>query len=208
MVNKFFQAGRGIGSREEQNLLQSLVNESIQIAGADFLYLPRSIVKLDQLYREDYLSEFTRNHTIEMFIENFDGFQGDGELIGQFGFSMGDRLRLNVSKERFQYVTNMEFPKEGDLVYYPTGRMLFELKFLDDKTPLYPLGARQYYSLNCELFRYSNENITTGTEADEVTSTFGNDGTIINDPFANNTNIKNKGYEVVSFSENNPFGTP
>lgn len=208
MVNKFFQVGRGIGSKEEQNLLQTLVNEIIQIAGADFLYLPRSIVKLDQLYREDYLSTFTRHHTIEMFIENFDGFQGDGELIGTFGFSAGDRLRLNVSKERFEYVTGTKYPKEGDLVYYPTGKMLFELKFLDDKNPIYPLGDRQYFSLNCELFRYSNETIATGTEADEVNNKFGNDGNIIGDPFANNTNIRDKGYDVVDFAEDNPFGRP
>jgi len=208
MVNKYFQAGRGIGSKEEQNLLQTLVNEVIQIAGADFLYLPRSIVKLDQLYREDYLSEFTRHHTIEMFLENFDAFQGDGELISTFGFSAGDRVRLNVSRERFETVTGMSYPKEGDLVYYPTGKMLFELKFLDDKTPIYPLGNRQYYSLNCELFRYSNEVITTGTEADEISAKFKNDGVIIGDPFANNTIIRDKGYDVVDFSEANPFGRP
>ena len=208
MVNKFFQGGKGIGSKEEQNLLQSLVNEVIQIGGCDFIYLPRSIVKLDQLFREDYLSEFTKKYTIEMFIDNFQAFEGEGELIGQFGFSYNTKLRLIVSQERFEMVTNDSYPKEGDLVYYQTSAALFEIKHVNDDTPLYPLGTRQTFTLTCEAFKYSNEVINTGTEADSVVNDYSNDGLIIKDPFANNTAIKDTGYGVIDFSESNPFGRP
>ena len=208
MVNKFFQGGKGIGSKEEQNLLQSLVNEVIQIGGCDFLYLPRSIVKLDQLFREDYLSEFTKKYTIEMFVDNFQGFEGDGELIGQFGFSYSPKLRLIVSQERFEMVTDQSYPKEGDLLYYATSDALFELKHVDDDIPFFPLGTRQTFTLTCEAFKYSNEVINTGTDADSVAIDYGNDGVTIKDPFANNTVIKDTGYGVIDFSESNPFGRP
>jgi hypothetical protein len=205
-TNKYFQAGRGIGSREEQNLLQVLVNESIQIGGADFVYIPRKIVKLDQLYREDYLSKFTRNYTVEMYIENYEGFEGDGELISKFGFTVGDRLRLVVSKERFEYVVGLSYPNEGDLIYYPTSKNLFEIKFVNDKTPLVPLGTRQYFTISCENYKYSNETLDTGTEADEVGTRYRNDGaTGIGDPFAKNEPIQEISDSFLNFDENDPF---
>jgi hypothetical protein len=205
-TNKYFQAGRGIGSREEQNLLQVLVNESIQIAGADFVYIPRDIVKLDQLYREDYLSKFTRNYTVEMYIENFEGFEGDGELISKFGFTISDKLRLVVSKERFEYIVGLPYPTEGDLVYYPTSRNLFEIKFVDDKSPLVPLGTRQYFTLVCETLKYSNETMDSGSEADEVGVKYNNDGaTGIGDPFAKNDPIQELSDAILNFDENDPF---
>lgn len=205
-TNKFFQSGRGIGSTEEQNLLQVLVNESIQIAGCDFVYIQRSIVKLDELYREDYISKFVNAFTIEMYIENYDAFLGDGALISKFGFSLGDRLRLIVSRERFTSITGKALPVEGDLVMFPTTRSLFEIKYVDDKTPLYPLGNRQYFVITCEVFTYSNETINTGSEADEVQIAYGNDGaTGIADPYAKNKAIQDKSNIVIDFTESNPF---
>jgi hypothetical protein len=207
-TNKFFQSGRGIGSAEEQNLLQVLVNETIQIAGCDFIYLPRTIVNLDELYREDYVSKFLNNFTIEMYIENYEGFLGDGALISKFGFSLGDRLRLIVSRERFTSIVGVLLPVEGDLVMFPTSRSLFEIKYVDDKTPLFPLGSRQYFVLTCEVFTYSNETINTGSEADEVQTVYGNDGaTGISDPFAKNKAIQDKSDIIIDFTESNPFST-
>lgn len=208
-TNKYFQSGRGIGSQEEQNLLQVLTNECIQIGGADFLYLPRTIVKLDELYREDYISKFEKNYVIEMYIQNYEAFEGDGALISKFGFNLGDRLTLVVSRERFESIVGKVLPVEGDLILYPTSRSLFEVKYVDDKNPLFPLGTRQFFTLTCEVFKYSNETIDTGTEADEVQDKFGNDGaTGIMDPFAKNTNIQNISSTIIDFTESNPFGNP
>lgn len=205
-TNKFFQSGRGIGSTEEQNLLQVLVNESIQIAGCDFVYLPRTIVNIDNLYREDYISKFIDGYLIEMYIENYEGFLGDGALISKFGFTLGDRLRLIVSRERFQTIIGKALPVEGDLVMFPTSRSLFEIKYVDDKTPLFPLGSRQYFVITCEVFTYSNETINTDSEADEVPLAYGNDGaTGIADPYAKNKAIQDKSDIVIDFTESNPF---
>ena len=208
-TNKYFQSGRGIGSREEQDLLQVLTNECIQIGGADFIYLPRTIVKLDELYREDYISKFEKNYVIEMYIQNYEAFEGDGALISKFGFNLGDRLTLIVSRERFEAIIGKVLPVEGDLIMFPTARSLFEIKYVDDKNPLYPLGTRQFFTLTCEAFKYSNETVDTGTEADEVMDAFGNDGaTGIMDSFAKNTEIQEISNSIINFSESNPFGNP
>jgi hypothetical protein len=184
------------------------VNETIQIAGCDFIYLPRTIVNLDELYREDYVSKFVNDFTIEMYIENYESFLGDGALISKFGFTLGDRLRLIVSRERFSSIVGAVLPLEGDLIMYPTSRSLFEIKYVDDKTPLFPLGSRQYFVLTCEVFTYSNETIDTGTEADEVPLAYGNDGaTGIGDPFAKNKVIQDKSNIIIDFTESNPFST-
>lgn len=207
-VNHYWQGGRGIGSASEQNLYQQLVNETIKIAGADFLYLPANVVKLDELFQEDTLASFTRNYTIEMFIENYEAFLGAGSEISKFGFQLNDQLRLVVSRERFNDVIGLVLPREGDLIMYPTSRSLFEIKYVDDKTPLFPLGTRQYFVLTCEAYKYSNETIDTGTEADEVPEKYGNDGTTIKDPFAKNTQIQQKGDSILNFDESHPFGRP
>lgn len=208
-TNKFFQAGRGIGSTEEQNLLQVLTNECIQISGADFLYLPRSVVKLDELFREDTLAKFEKNFVIEMYIKNYEAFEGDGALISKFGFTLGDRLTLVVSRERFESIVGKVLPVEGDLIMYPTSRSLFEVKYVDDKNPLFPLGTRQFFTLTCEVFKYSNETLDTGTEADEVSDKFSNDGaTGIRDPYAKNAEIQTISNTIINFDENNPFGNP
>jgi hypothetical protein len=205
-TNHYFQAGRGMGTRSEQDLLQQLTNECIKIVGADFVYIPREIVKLDELYHEDTLSKFTRNYSIEMYIENYDAFFGIGPQITNFGFQLNYQLRLICSRERFSQTMGTSIPIEGDLIYYPSSRGLFEIKFIEDKAPLYPLGSRQYFVLACESFKYSNENIDSGTEADEAQTNYKNTGEIIKDPFAKNDEIQDIADTGTDFSEDNPFG--
>lgn len=211
MVNHFFQAGSGIGTRSEQDLLQRLVTESIQIGGVNFVYIPRNIIKLDNLFHEDYLSSFTKNYTVEMYIENYEEFLGNGELIDKFGFHMEDQMRLVVSRERFIAVVGKLIPVEGDLVWFPSSNTLFEIKFVDDKKPLFPLGARSYFTLVCEAFKYSQETFETGTSIDQISQTYPNDGatgvpgaTGV-DPFAKNKEIIDISNLILDFSEINPF---
>lgn len=205
-TNHYFQAGRGIGSKSEQDLLQQLTNECIKIVGADFVYLPRTIVNLDQLFKEDTLSTFNRNNKIEMYIENYDAFFGIGPQITNFGFQLNYQLRLICSREKFLQYTGKVLPVEGDLIYYPTSNSLFEIKFIEDKNPLYPLGSRQYFVLACETYKYSSEKMDTGSGADEVTDLYSGASGIIKDPFAKNTQIQDIANDTVNFDETNPFG--
>ena len=207
-TNKYFQSGRGIGSVSEQDLLQKLVNEAVGIVGAEFVYIPRNLVKLDDLYHEDTLSSFTKNFTVPCYIENYDAFFGIGPQITNFGFQLNYQLRLICSREVFSATIGLTVPVEGDLIYYPTSNGLFEIKFIEDKNPLYPLGSRQYFVMACETFKYSNEILDSGQpNVDTVGKDYANDGaTGIMDPFAKNQQIENIANGVVDFTENNPFG--
>lgn len=207
-TNHYFQSGDSIGSRSEQDLLQQLTNECIQIAGQDFIYIPRQLVNLDEIFHEDTIARFADNYVIEMYIENYESFLGNGESISKFGFLLEDQMRLIVSKERFSVIVGEPFPKEGDLLYYATAKHVYEIKFVDDKNPLFPLGTRAYYTLVCEVFKHSHETFATNTEVDTLDNIFQNDGTTSLDPFAKNTTINSKKGSVLDTSETNPYGNP
>lgn len=206
----YFQSGLGIGSSSEQNLLQQLTNEAIESFGIDMVYIPRNLVKLDDLYHEDTLSSFTKNFTIEMHVENYDAYMGIGPQVTQFGFQLQYQLRLIVSREKFAKYIGNTLPVEGDLVYNPVTKGLFEIKFIEDKNPLFPLGSRQYFVLACETFKYSDETLDSGTDADTVQDKWKNNGALgasgISDPFAKNQKIEDAAEGIVNNVEQNPFG--
>ena len=141
-----------------------MVEESIKIHGIDVSYLPRTLVATDQLYAEDVASKFTKAHSIEMYVESIDGFGGEGDIIGQFGVEIRDQLILSVSQRRW---TDLEIndrvrPFEGDLIYFPLNDKLFEIRFVEHEKVFYQLGNLPLYTLTCELFEYSHEDIDTG----------------------------------------------
>lgn len=169
MLNPFFNNEVKV----EQGLMQDLVNEFIKIHGIDIYYLPRFYLTKKKVIREVIESEFTNAYPIEAYIDTFDGYEGAGTLMTKFGIQPVTELSLTISKERFQqYISplitnlpNVELPtrpKEGDLIYFPLGDRIFEIKFVDHEKPFYQLGKTYTYSLNCELFRYQNEVIDTG----------------------------------------------
>ena len=65
-------------------------------------------------------------------------------------------------------------PKEGDLIYFPLGRRLFEIKFVEHEQPFYQLGKGYTYELQCELFEY--EDRLLNTSIDEIDSSIQNKG--------------------------------
>lgn len=208
-VNPFFQSGLGIGSKSERNLLQSLVNEAIQIAGADFVYIPRELVNKDDIFHEDTVSRFKDTYTIEMYIENYQEAEGEGEMLSKFGFSAGFQLRLTCSVEKFDLLdlpNNRKIPVEGDLIYYPTTNQLYEVRWVNDTNTIYPLAGRQTFQLYVELFRASHETISTTNDNinDAARYTPPNDS-VISDPFGKNTTIESKENSVLDKTEKPPF---
>jgi hypothetical protein len=157
------------GTRSEKHLLEDIVIESISIHGHDVFYIPRKIIKNDRLLNEDMLSQFEKAFKIEMYLENVDGFEGDGKLISKFGLEIRDQVTLVVARRRWNqligrygYTENSVRPREGDLIYFPMTRGLFEIKFVEDKLPFYQLNNVPTFKLTCEMFEYRHENITTG----------------------------------------------
>ena len=128
------------------------------------IYIPRTLVNEDELFGEDTISKFTEGNAIEMYIESVDGFEGEGDFISKFGLEIKDTMSLIVSRKRFEeqlgHVATR--PREGDLIFFPLSKGLFEIKFVEHENPFYQLGKLYTFKLSCELFSYSQEEIDTG----------------------------------------------
>jgi hypothetical protein len=157
----------------EQTLLDDLIVETIKAMGRDMIYIPREYLNRDIIFGEDPISEFKNAYTIEMYIQNVTAFGGQMNIINKFGINLTDRVTLQVSKTRFeQEVYNkstIRTPREGDLIYFPFNKSIFEINYVEDKIPFFQFGTLNVYTLTCELFTYSFEKINTGvTEIDEI----------------------------------------
>jgi hypothetical protein len=168
-TNHYFN---NIRASNEQNLVEDLVIESIKIHGQDVLYLPRTVVNKHSLFGEDPLSAFRSSKTIEMFMENVQGFAGAGDVIGKWGLEIQDNASFTVSKKRFQKETGMVRPLEGDLIYYPITKGFFEIKYVEHESPFFQLGKNYVFKLSTELFQFNEETFETGEpEVDAIADT-------------------------------------
>jgi hypothetical protein len=171
MLNPFFQQG----SFGEQSLIQDLINEQLKIYGVDVYYLPRKYITEKTVIKEVIESKFDISHPIEAYIDNYEGYGGNGTLLSKFGIQDVDDLTLIISKDRFEtYIgplirnaPNIKLgtrPREGDLIYFPLGDRLFEIKYVEHEKPFYQLQKTYVYELRCELFRYEDEDLDTGVD--------------------------------------------
>jgi len=171
MLNPFFLNG----SKTEQGLFQDLINESLKIYGIDVYYLPREYITEKTIVKEVVESEFSSAFPIEAYISSYEGYGNQGTVLSKFGIQEIDDLELVISKERYELyispliknIPNIKLdsrPKEGDLIYFPLGDRLFEIKYVEHEQPFYQLQKTYTYILKCELFRYQDEDIDTGID--------------------------------------------
>ena len=164
------------GSQSEQRLVQDLINEQLKIYGLDITYIPRKYVNTQSIIEEVQSSKFDDNFVLEAYVNSYDGYSGAGDVLTKFGMSLRDEVELTISKERFEdfispfmdAAEDVELssrPKEGDLVFFPLGQRLFEVKFVEHEEPFYQLGKNYVYKLKCELFEYEDEIIDTSIDA-------------------------------------------
>jgi hypothetical protein len=160
------------GTRNEQYLVEDLIIESLRMYGNEVMYIPRTLVSKDEILGEDRLSEFKSAFPIEMYFENVDSFGGQGAFIQKFGLMVEQSATLVVARRRWeQFVgrygatTVPNRPNEGDLIYFPLSKGLFEIKFVQHQDPFYQLGKLYVYKLQVELFQYASEAIDTGIAA-------------------------------------------
>jgi hypothetical protein len=185
-LNPFFLQG----SYGEQRLVQELINEQLKIYGVEVTYIPRKFVRKQTIIEEIQSSTFDDNFLLEAYINNFDGYSGAGDIMTKFGVSIRDELSLTISKERFEdfiapFLDGMDDdeievatrPREGDLIYFPLGQRIFEVKFVEHEQPFYQLGKNYVYELKCELFEYEDEVIDT--TVDEISDVLEQTGYIV-----------------------------
>ena len=158
------------GTRSEHLLHEDIIVESISIYGQNFYYIPRELVAKDEILGEDRLSKFKKAFAIEMYLENAEGFEGQGAFIQRFGGMMMEQsATLTVARRRwdqlvgrFGVTTIPSRPNEGDLLYFPLTDGLFEIKFVQHQDPFYQIGKLFVYKLEVELFQYASERMETG----------------------------------------------
>jgi hypothetical protein len=185
VLNPFFQQG----STSEQNLVQDLINEQLRMYGVEVHYLPRKYMNEKTVIREVVQSIFDDSYPLEAYVDNFDGYAENPTLLSKFGIEQTNEVTLVISRERWEtYIqpllkneSNVKLttrPKEGDLVYFPLGDRLFEIKYVEHEKPFYQLRKNYVYTLKCELFRYEDEIIDTGVaEIDDTLIGDNADGT-------------------------------
>ena len=154
-----------VTSHAEQELINDLTSEVIKIHGMDVFYIPRTIVKEDLLLDEDVLSRFSTAYEIEMYLKSTEGFGGEGDLVSKFGLDVRDEVIFTVHKDRFNLATDMDKPLEGDLIFLPINKGLFEIKFVEHEQPFYQVGKNYSFDITCELYQYSEEQLETGITA-------------------------------------------
>ena len=170
-LNPYFQQG----TQGEQRLVQDLINEHLRLYGIEVTYIPRKFVNKATIIEEVTASKFDDNFAVEMYVNSYDGYSGAGDVLTKFGMSLRDEVELTVSKERFEefiapfMVSSDDIelasrPREGDLVFFPLGQRLFEIKFVEHEDPFYQLGKNYVYKLKCELFEYEDEIIDTSID--------------------------------------------
>ena len=170
-LNPFFLQG----SQSEQRLTQDLINEHLKIFGVEVTYIPRKFVRKQTIIKEVQSSAFDDNFLLEAYLNTYEGYGGQGDIMTKFGVSLRDEVTLTISKERFEDFISpfleadedydlASRPREGDVIYFPLGGRLFEVKFVEHEDPFYQLGKNYVYQLKCELFEYEDEVFDTDIE--------------------------------------------
>lgn len=178
-TNFYFQSGQGQGQTNEQRLVEDLIIESLKIYGHDAYYLPRTLVNKDTIFDEDELSKFTQAYPLEMYLDNVNGYEGQGDIFTRFGLEVRDQATFVLAKRRWEDMvltsggtfTQTTRPSEGDLIYLEKTKSLFEIRYVDFQNPFYQLNQIYVFRLTCELFEYSSEDLDTGIQTIDAIET-------------------------------------
>lgn len=160
--------------RSEQSLYEDLIIESIKFYGQDIYYLPREIVEREEIFLDSIQSQFSDAYKVEVYVENTEGFEGEGDLFTKFGIELRDQATFVVARRRWRdligdRLDDKQFrPREGDLIFLPMSESLFEVKKVDTESPFYQLSQLPLFRMQCELFEFSDEDFDTGIDAIDV----------------------------------------
>jgi hypothetical protein len=158
--------------KSEQLLYEDIIVESLKMYGQDVIYMPRELVNEDSIFGDDAVSKFEKAYTIEMYIENTEGFEGERDLFTKFGVEIRDEATFIVSRRRWNKLVSYQNndvsfyrPREGDLIQLPMSGSIFQIMKVEDEAPFYQLKNLPTFKLRCALFEYNDEDFDTGNEA-------------------------------------------
>ena len=97
----------------EQDLIEDLILETIKIYGHDVKYIPRTLVREDELYGEDVLSTFDESVELEMYIKDVEGFGGEGDFLSRFNLEIRDQITFVLGRKRFDQAKSEKLTTEN-----------------------------------------------------------------------------------------------
>jgi hypothetical protein len=156
----------------EQNLLESLIIESIRMYGFDTHYLVRTLDDFDEIFRESPASSYNTAYTMEVYLKSNLKFDGDGKFMSGLGLEIRDQTTFTVAQSVFKQISGMERPREGDLMFLPLDKKVYEIKFVQHQSVFYQLGKLMVWDLETELLEYNGERFNTGIPEIDIIPTF------------------------------------
>jgi hypothetical protein len=191
----------------EYNLFRGMCNEVAEIYGIDFVYLPRKLENPDDIFGEDGTAKFDKNRIVTMFIENFQQFEGNGDLFGKFGFTIDDQLILVVGVDIFKKHVSADVPFEGDLIYHPVSQKFFKVEHVSKPQGFYQFGAGQMmFRMTTTLFKYSHERFESAEGMVDDIDTFMNDIGDDSESSAEADQFEKEADDLLDFDSENIFG--
>lgn len=216
MPNLYFDT---FNNYSEQSLIDDLVVETLAIYGHSVYYLPRELVKKDDIYGEDALSTYRSAYEFDMYIKSYDSYEGDGTFLSKFNLEIRDQITFTVSRRVFgneiaAQRPDIQRPREGDLVYSTMMKRIFVIKYVNNSAFFYQMGSLQVWDVVCEIWEYSNERFETGVdeidaieERYSVSNVYSNNAfeEAMSDVFATNQEFQEDGEDIIDWSTIDPF---
>ena len=164
MRNTYFSHG----THAEKNLYEDLIIEQLKIYGQDTYYLPREEITKDSILGNT-TDKFTDAYAIEMYVEDVNGFAGQGDLVGKFGLEVRDELTLVVARRTFEVLVDntsntlsINRPREGDIIWLERFKKFFQIDFVEDEDPMEQINDLPIFKLKCSMWEYASESVETG----------------------------------------------
>ena len=98
----------------------------------------------------------------------------DSTSSGSIQLEAGTLSESKLAGEIFYIInetaaTDSDRPLEGDAIYHPLLKKLFEINFVDHDEPFHQLDNNPVYKMKCRLFDYGSDTLDTGiTEIDAI----------------------------------------
>ena len=184
ITNRYNNYGNRFGSSNHYNpnelqLVQSMVTETINHNGMTVRYMPRKSDYPDDVWNERPESVFDKGVQIDMLLASTAGFEGEGDLMTQYGIEFREEVVMKCSIPRFESLygeymrDNPDYyrvrPLEGDLIVIPFGisslngnqyvPKFFEITRVTtyhDGT-FFQMGDNYQYKIKARLFELSYE---------------------------------------------------
>ena len=115
--------------------------------------------------------ELTKQITIESGTSADADSTGDVEEGGSILLEAGTLALTTTDLEGSDFyiisetdATDSDRPYEGDAIYHPILKKMFQVNFVDHDEPFFQLDNNPVYKLRCRLFDYASEELATGID--------------------------------------------